>query len=359
MSDLRRRKGRQHPEGTAADPRLHRESQASAPGAVQPVLETIDLEKHFLYTKNALTRLISGTRWVRAVDGVDLALYPGEVLALVGESGCGKTTLAKLILGLLRPSRGEIRVFGRSPREYGARLATILQIVFQQGRSSLNPRITVGALLREAVRVHKTAPDVSPAVDRLLRLVNLGQEHTERFAHELSGGEAQRVVIARALALNPSILIADEPTSALDVSIQARILNLLARLRRELDLTMLLITHNLGSVRQIADRVSVMYLGVLVEQAATDDLFERPHHPYTEALFAAVPIPDPTVQRKLIVLKGETPSPVDIPSGCRFHPRCPYAREACRQTEPVYRELSPGRWVSCHFPLSGQPSASP
>ncbi|MBN2553985.1 MAG: ABC transporter ATP-binding protein [Spirochaetales bacterium] len=321
--------------------------------SMQPVLETLDLHKRFLHTRNVLTRLLSGTRWVRAVDGVDLELYPGEVLALVGESGCGKTTLAKLILGLLSPSRGEIRVFGRSPGEYGARLATLLQIVFQQGRSSLNPRITVGALLREAIRVHRAAPDVGAAVDRLLHLVNLGQEHKERFAHELSGGEAQRVVIARALALNPSILIADEPTSALDVSIQARILNLLARLRGELDLTMMLITHNLGSVRQIADRVAVMYLGVLVEQAATEELFERPCHPYTEALFAAVPIPDPAVKRKLIVLKGETPSPVDIPSGCRFHPRCPYARAACRETEPAYRELSPGRRVACHFPLTG------
>ena len=315
-------------------------------------LETIGLYKSFLYTKNVLTRVLSGTRWVRAVDGVDLRVYGGEVLALVGESGCGKTTLAKLILGLLSPSRGEIRVFGKSPKQHGAELATLLQLVFQQGRSSLNPRKTVGSLLREAIRVHGTDADASAAVDRVLSLVNLGREHKERFAHELSGGEAQRVVIARALALNPSILIADEPTSALDVSIQARILNLLARLRRELDLTMLLITHNLGSVRQIADRVAVMYLGVIVEQAATDDLFDSPFHPYSEALFAAVPIPDPSLRRKVIVLKGETPSPVEVPSGCRFHPRCPYAREACRQSEPVMRELAPGRWVSCHFPLN-------
>ncbi|MBN1837450.1 MAG: ABC transporter ATP-binding protein, partial [Spirochaetales bacterium] len=171
---------------------------------------------------------------------------------------------------------------------------------------------------------------------------------------ELSGGEAQRVVIARALALNPAILVADEPTSSLDVSIQARILNLLSRLRRELDLTMLLITHNLGSVRQIADRVAVMYLGVIVERAGTEELFERPHHPYSEALFAAAPIPDPTVRRKVIVLKGETPSPVDIPSGCRFHPRCPYAQESCREVEPAFRELSPGRWTACHFPLNAR-----
>jgi oligopeptide/dipeptide ABC transporter ATP-binding protein len=320
----------------------------------QPVLETIGLAKRFLYTKNVLSRLIAGTRWVRAVDGVDLELYPGEVLALVGESGCGKTTLAKVILGLLTPSSGRVRVFGRSPKEHGAELATLLQMVFQQGRSSLNPRIPIGGILREAIRVHRIVPqgEAAAAVDRVLRLVNLGPEHRERYAHELSGGEAQRVVIARALALNPAILVADEPTSSLDVSIQARILNLLSRLRRELDLTMLLITHNLGSVRQIADRVAVMYLGVIVERAATEELFERPHHPYSEALFAAAPIPDPTVHRKVIVLNGETPSPVDIPSGCRFHPRCPYAQETCRRTEPVFREITPGRWAACHFPLN-------
>lgn len=318
----------------------------SEPSARKPVLQARALEKRFLYTKNVLTRLFAGTRWVRAVDGVDLELYPREVLALVGESGCGKTTLAKLLLGLLSPSRGEIRVFGRAPAEHGPRLARLLQLVFQQGRSSLNPRLRVGTILGEAIRVHGSA-----TVDRVLEMVDLGTEHKERFPHELSGGEAQRVVIARALAVNPSILIADEPTSSLDVSIQARILNLLARLRRELDLTMLLITHNLGSVRQVADRVAVMYLGVIVESAGTEELFERPCHPYSEALFSAVPIPDPTVRRRLIVLKGETPSPVDIPSGCRFHPRCPYGRESCRVEVPLLREAAPGRWVACHYPL--------
>lgn len=321
--------------------------------AREPVLQGRALEKRFLYTKNVLTRLFAGTRWVRAVDGVDLELYPREVLALVGESGCGKTTLAKLLLGLLSPSRGEIRVFGRAPAEHGPRLARLLQLVFQQGRSSLNPRLRVGSILGEVIRVHGSAAsgEGGAAVERALETVNLGPEFRDRFPHELSGGEAQRVVIARALAVNPSILIADEPTSSLDVSIQARILNLLARLRRELDLTMLLITHNLGSVRQVADRVAVMYLGVIVESAGTEELFERPCHPYSEALFSAVPIPDPTVRRRLIVLKGETPSPVDIPSGCRFHPRCPYVRESCRVEVPALREAVPGRWVACHYPL--------
>jgi oligopeptide/dipeptide ABC transporter ATP-binding protein len=356
----------------------------SSPAVQEPVLQVRGLEKRFLYTKNVLTRLFAGTRWVRAVDGVDLELYPGEVLALVGESGCGKTTLAKLVLGLESPCAGEIRVFGRPLSEHGPRLASLLQLVFQQGRSSLNPRLRVGSLLREAIRVHGTAPagELGQAVDRLMQMVNLGLEHKDRFPHELSGGEAQRVVIARALAVNPSILIADEPTSSLDVSIQARILNLLARLRRELDLTMLFITHNLGIVRQVADRVMVMYLGTIVEQAATEELFDLPHHPYSEALFSAVPVPDPTVQRKLIVLKGETPSPVDIPSGCRFHPRCPCVRERCRLEVPALRALARdggalardggalardggalardggalardggGRRVACHYPL--------
>jgi oligopeptide/dipeptide ABC transporter ATP-binding protein len=330
-------------------------------GAPEPVLQVRGLEKRFLHTKNILVRLLAGTRWVRAVDGVDLELYPREVLALVGESGCGKTTLARLLLGLVSPNAGEIRLFGQAPAAYGRRLATLLQLVFQQGRSSLNPRLRVGRLLREAIAVHGAAEaaELEAAVDRALRVVDLGPEHKDRYPHELSGGEAQRVTIARALAVNPSILIADEPTSSLDVSIQARILNLLARLRRELDLTMLLITHNLGSVRQVADRVAVMYLGKIVEQAGTEELFDRPLHPYSEALFAAAPIPDPTVRRKLIVLKGETPSPVDIPSGCRFHPRCPYARERCRREVPALKELAAdtqagngGRLVACLFPLA-------
>jgi oligopeptide/dipeptide ABC transporter ATP-binding protein len=316
-------------------------------------LQTVALAKYFLYTKNVLSRIVSGTKWVKAVDGVDLEVRPREVLALVGESGCGKTTLAKLILGLLSPSRGKVYVMGKAPEEFGSALASVLQIVFQQGRASLNPRLTIGTLLREAIRVNRVVGPghVEESVNEVLCMVDLNPGHKDRFPHELSGGEAQRVVIARALALKPSILIADEPTSALDVSIQARILNLLIRLQQELHLTMLYITHNLGSVRQISDRVAVMYLGRIVEVAATEEIFNQPHHPYTEALFAAVPIPDPLAKRKKIVLKGETPSPIDIPSGCPFHPRCLYHRDICETVVPVLREPSPGRRISCHFPL--------
>jgi ABC-type dipeptide/oligopeptide/nickel transport system ATPase subunit len=219
--------------------------------AASPALQTVSLAKHFLHTKNVLSRIISGTKWVRAVDGVDIEIRPREVLALVGESGCGKTTLAKLILGLLYPSRGHVYVMGKTPEEHGSALAPLLQIVFQQGRASLNPRITIGSLLREAIRVNRIVDSgqVEEAVNEVLRMVDLSPDHKDRFAHELSGGEAQRVVIARALALKPLILIADEPTSSLDVSIQARILNLLIRLQHELHLTMLYITHNLGALR--------------------------------------------------------------------------------------------------------------
>lgn len=319
-----------------------------------PALKMINSKKYFLSEKSLITRLLVGAKWVKAVDGVDIEVYPEETLALVGESGCGKTTLAKLILGLLTLTDGEIYIYGKLPREYGAQLATILQVIFQEGPASLNPRKKVGNLIKEAIKVHKVvdADKIEEKVDSVLEMVDLSKEFKERFPHELSGGQAQRVVIARALVLNPSILIADEPTSALDVSIQARILNLLIRLRKELCLTMLFITHNLGIVRQISDRVAVMYLGKVVELGNTQEVFDHPRHPYTRALLSAAPIPNPTVKREIIVLKGEIPSPIDRPPGCAFHPRCPSKRDVCENEEAKLLNLTDSHCVACHFPIN-------
>lgn len=324
--------------------------------ASQPLpLKTVNLKKYFLSEKNLVSRLLVGTKWVKAVDGIDIEINSEEVLALVGESGCGKTTLAKLILGLVSPKEGQVYIYGRPPAQYGAKLATILQLVFQQGPASLNPRKKVGTLIKEAVKVHRVvdATRIDTWVDSVLEMVDLDRSFKYRYPHELSGGQAQRVVIARALALNPSILIADEPTSALDVSIQARILNLLIRLKEELQLTMLFITHNLGIVRQISNRVAVMYLGKVVELNDSERIFDHPSHPYTQALFSAAPIPDPTVKREVIVLQGEIPSPIDRPPGCAFHPRCPHKRARCKIEEPELRIIGKAGRVACHFPLDG------
>ncbi len=319
----------------------------------EPLLEVRDLVKHFPVGGG----LFGHPRaLIRAVDGVSFAIRPGETLGLVGESGCGKTTTGRCILQLERPTRGQVVFEGQElTRLSDAELRPVrrrMQVIFQDPYSSLNPRLTVGQTLEEPLVVHRLARDAATRAARVRQLldqVGLLPQHARRYPHELSGGQRQRVAIARALATEPSLLICDEPVSALDVSIQAQILNLLEDLQQELGLTYLFIAHDLGVVRHISDRVAVMYLGKIVELADRHALYEHPRHPYTRALLAAVPIPDPELEarRERLVLRGEVPSPLHPPSGCVFHPRCPIAIDRCRHEVPPLREVAPGHWAAC------------
>ncbi|MGH7362204.1 MAG: ABC transporter ATP-binding protein [Candidatus Methylomirabilales bacterium] len=317
-----------------------------------PLLTVTDLKKYF--------RVRRGVLWgeaglVRAVDGVSFTLRKGETLGLVGESGCGKSTTGRCILRLLEPTAGRVVFDGLSVfdagREEMRRLRRQMQIIFQDPYSSLNPRMSVEQIVGEGMVIHRLARGAErrDRIADLLRKVGLSPDHMKRYPHEFSGGQRQRIGIARALAVSPSLIIADEPISALDVSIQAQVLNLLQDLQEEFGLTYLFIAHDLRVVEHISDRVAVMYLGQIVELADSRELYRNPLHPYTQALMSAIPVPDPTVKRERIILKGDPPSPLRPPSGCRFHTRCPKRFEPCDRQEPVFREVQRGHWVSCHL----------
>ncbi|GAW92865.1 ABC transporter ATP-binding protein [Calderihabitans maritimus] len=320
------------------------------------LVEVRNLTKYFPITAGAIFTKTVG--YVKAVDNVSFNIRKGETLGLVGESGCGKTTVGRTILRLYEPTKGEVIYKGRNIYALNARdIETIrreIQIVFQDPYSSLNPRMTVSDIIGEPLDIHRLARDRNERQERiyeLLRLVGLNPEHANRYPHEFSGGQRQRIGIARALAVNPNFVVLDEPISALDVSIQAQVVNLLEDLQEKLGLTYLFIAHDLSMVRHISDRVAVMYLGKIVELADSWELYDTPLHPYTRALLSAVPIPDPDieVERQRIILEGDVPSPIDPPSGCRFRTRCRHAKAICAEEEPELRDAGNGHLVACHL----------
>jgi len=322
-----------------------------------PLIEVRHVKKYFPIRKGLLQREVAR---VHAVDDVSFSVREGETLGLVGESGCGKSTLGRTIVRLLDPTEGQILFDGRQIEGLGARrlrpLRRQMQMVFQDPYASLNPRKRVGSIIGDPLKIHGLGDkrERKAQVEQLLETVGLSPEHYNRFPHEFSGGQRQRIGIARALALRPKLVVADEPVSALDVSIQSQMLNLLEDLQNEFRLTYIFIAHDLGVVRHVSDRIAVMYLGKLVELSPAEELYRRPIMPYTEALLSAVPIPDPDLaaKRRRIVLQGDVPSPINPPSGCRFHPRCRYATQVCTEVEPPLADYGNGHLAACHHPLN-------
>jgi oligopeptide transport system ATP-binding protein len=321
------------------------------------LLDVRHVKKYFPIRKGVLQREVAH---VHAVDDVSFSVGEGETLGLVGESGCGKSTLGRTLVRLLEPTAGEIIFDGAPIQNLGTRrlrpLRREMQMVFQDPYASLNPRKRVGTIVSDPMRIHNlgSRSEQKKRVNEILETVGLSPEHYNRFPHEFSGGQRQRIGIARALALRPKLIVADEPVSALDVSIQSQMLNLLGDLQNEFNLTYVFIAHDLGVVRHVSDRIAVMYLGKIVELAPADELYVRPIMPYTEALLSAVPIPDPDLaeKRERIVLEGDVPSPINPPSGCRFHPRCRYATDVCKEIEPPLVDYGNGHLAACHHPLN-------
>jgi peptide/nickel transport system ATP-binding protein/oligopeptide transport system ATP-binding protein len=316
------------------------------------LIEVRNLVKYFPVRTGVLQR-VSG--WVKAVDDVSFDIRVGETLGLVGESGCGKTTIGRSILRLIEPTSGQVHFEGHSLTELSPKelkqMRREMQIIFQDPYSSLDPRSQIGGIVGEALAVHgvKDAEERRERVMQMLSTVGLSEDHVRRYPHEFSGGQRQRIGIARALILRPKFIVCDEPVSALDVSIQSQVLNLLRQLQRDFDLTYLFIAHNMSVVEHISDRVAVMYLGKIVELADKKEFYRNPLHPYTRALMSAIPVPDPSLRRERVILEGDVPSPVDPPSGCNFHPRCPQVMEVCPQREPSLVEVAPDHWVACYL----------
>ena len=326
--------------------------EAILPPDPEALLEVRNLKKHFVLKKTLMGKPITT---LKAVDDVSFTVKPGETLGIVGESGCGKTTMGRAILKLHQPTAGQVffegvDIAGYTPKQMRS-LRTKMQIIFQDPYSSLPPRSTVGDILSEPVKVHKIVPpdQIKEYVLKLMEQCGLRDYYYERYPHEFSGGQRQRICIARALSVNPSLVVCDEPVSALDVSIQAQIINLLKKLQIERGLTYLFISHDLSVVKYISDKTGVMYLGSMVEFGTKDAIFDKPLHPYTNALFSAIPNPNPDEKSERIILKGDIPSPANPPKGCKFHTRCPQCMEICKSVSPEYKEVEEGHFVACHL----------